>query len=176
MFYSNKITSRSERESRKRVIQYRKWVELCLVPSRVKDTRIKTTNKRLMEKSILYKRELGPLPSGHASFLQFTQQFCYFLIFGGVSYITVRVRLEGSTINHVLITNQLIFLDLAGFFDSVPFGVTIDVVGLGDVGLARPLYQGILNVVQDVLAQNLLIHLTGSFSVEGQTALKIACA
>ena len=33
-------------------------------------------------------------------FLKFTQQLCHLLIFAGVSNITLRVRLEGSRINH----------------------------------------------------------------------------
>ena len=103
-------------------------------------------------------------------FLQFTQQFCHFLIFGHVSNITVWVRLKHSRINHAFIIHQLIFLDLAGCPDGVLFGVTDDMMGLGDAGLARPLFQGILDVVRDVLAQNLIIHLTGPFTVEGHTA------
>ena len=103
-------------------------------------------------------------------FLQFTQQFCHLLIFGRVSNITVRIRLKDSRINHALIIHQLIFLDLSGCLDGVLCGVTDDVMGLGDFGLARPLFQGILDVVQDVLAQNLIIHLRGPFTVEGHTA------
>ena len=76
-------------------------------------------------------------------FLQFTQQFCHFIIFGGVCNITVRVRLEGSSINHALIIYQLIFLVLAGRLDGVLFGVTDDLIGLGDVGLARPSSKGL---------------------------------
>ena len=48
---------------------------------------------------------------------------------------------------HALILHQLIFLDLVGCIDDVLFGVTDDVMGLGDVGLARPLFQGIVDVV-----------------------------
>ena len=39
------MASRQEKESRKRVTQYRKVVELCAVSSRAKDTRIKTAKK-----------------------------------------------------------------------------------------------------------------------------------
>ena len=105
-------------------------------------------------------------------FLQFTQQFCHFLIFEGVSNITVRVRLEGSRINNALIIHRLIFLYLVGCLDGAQFAVTDDVMGLDDAGLACPLFQGILDldVIQDVLMQNLTTHLTGPFTVEGQTA------
>ena len=92
-------------------------------------------------------------------FLRFTQQFCRFLILGGVSSITVRELLKGSRINHALIIQQLIFLDVVSCLDGVQFGVTDDVMALGDIGLARHLLQGILDVVQDFLAQNLIIHL-----------------
>ena len=42
--------------------------------------------------------------------------------------------------NHALIIHQLIFLDLAGCFNGVQFGVTDDVMAPGDVGLARHLF------------------------------------
>ena len=42
-------------------------------------------------------------------------------------------------------------------------------MGLGDVGLAHSLVQGIVDVDQDVLAENLIIHLTGPSAVKGQT-------
>ena len=93
-------------------------------------------------------------------------------MFGGVSKITVRVRFEGTRINDALIIHRLIFFDLVGCLDGVQFGITDDVMGLGDVGLACPLFQGILDldVIYDVLAQNLITHFTRSFIVEGQTA------
>lgn len=54
MFYTNEMTSRQERESRKRVTQYQKWVKLCLVPFGAKDARIKTAKKSFKQKKNLF--------------------------------------------------------------------------------------------------------------------------
>ena len=85
-------------------------------------------------------------------------------------YIAIWVRLEGSGIHHTLIIHQLMLLDLVGCLDGKLFGITDNVMGLGDVGLVRPLFQGILDIIQDVsMAQNLVIELSGPFTVQGQT-------
>ena len=82
--------------------------------------------------------------------------------------VSVRVGLEGTGINDSLVVHQLVTLVIGLGVEIVRFGVTHDLVGFNDLGLARFLLR-VLDFVQDVLTHDVMIQLGFAFTVESET-------
>ena len=75
--------------------------------------------------------------------------------------------MKGAWINDSLVVHQLVTLVVGLSTQFVVFGVSDDLVGIDDLGLARFLLR-LLDFVQDVLTHDLIIQLGFAFAVESE--------
>ena len=73
--------------------------------------------------------------------------------------------MESDRINDSLVVHQLVTLVVGEGEDNVGFGVSDDLMGFDDLGLAR-LFLRLLDFVEDVLAHDLVIQLGFALAVE----------
>ena len=88
------------------------------------------------------------------------------LLLGGL--VTVRIGLKGDGINDSLVVHQLVTLVVRTSFQLVLFGVSEDLVGIDDLGLAQFLLR-VMDFVEDVLSHDLIIQLGFAFAVEAKS-------
>ena len=79
--------------------------------------------------------------------------------------VSVGIGLESDGINDSLVVHQLVTLVVGEGEEIVGFGVSDDLVGFDDLGLAR-LFLRLLDFVEDVLAHDLVIQLGFALAVE----------
>ena len=79
--------------------------------------------------------------------------------------VSVGIGLESDRIDDSLVVHQLVTLVAGEGEEIVGFGVSNDLVGFDDLGLAR-LFLRLLDFVEDVLAHDLVIQLGFALAVE----------
>ena len=87
------------------------------------------------------------------------------LLLGGL--VTVRIGLKRGGIDDSLVVHQLVTLLVRMSTQFVLFGVSEDLVGIDDLGLAQFLLR-VLDFVEDVLSHDLIIQLGFAFGVESE--------
>ena len=111
-----------------------------------------------------YKRERGPGPSvtaGVPIFCHTTKQMSR----SSLGLISVGIGLEGGRVNDSLVVDQLVALVVREGEELVGLGVSDDLVGFDDLGLAR-LVLRVLDFVEYVLAHDVIVELGFALAVE----------